>query len=120
MLLNKDLKFIFSVENFLPNDELLYLQELALNIDLQHLNRDDGSNIHYGFGAHFDPKGEEATILKSRIKNVFHPQDDLKILDMYPSFVASADTPGGKPLAEREDCLWLRRFRMPPSISSGA
>ena len=81
MLLNKDLKFIFSVENFLPNDELLYLQELALNIDLQHLNRDDGSNIHYGFGAHFDPKGEEATILKSRIKNVFHPQDDLKILE---------------------------------------
>tara|TARA_R100001509_G_scaffold147281_1_gene104602 strand:- start:94 stop:600 length:507 start_codon:yes stop_codon:yes gene_type:complete len=78
-MIDKNKRFIFSVEDFLPKDELLHFQKLLPTLDLQHLNRDDGSNIHYGFGAFFDPKSEETTILKSRVKNVFHPQNDLKI-----------------------------------------
>jgi hypothetical protein len=81
MQLNKNKRFIFSVEDFLPKDELLYLQKLVSTLDLQHLNRDDGSNIHYGFGAFFDPKGKETNILKSRIKKVFHPQDNLEVAE---------------------------------------
>ena len=55
-MIDKNKRFIFSVEDFLPKDELLHFQKLLPTLDLQHLNRDDGSNIHFGFGAFFDPK----------------------------------------------------------------
>ena len=79
MPLNKESRFIFSVENFLPEKELLSLQETLLNLEYKHLNRQDGTNIHYGFGCKVHPNEVQDGAFIKRIKETFHPDQDLKI-----------------------------------------
>ena len=79
MQLNKDLKFIFSVENFLSAPELFELQDNLLKLDYVHLNREDEENTHYGFGCNLNPNENKIKELVKKVKKTFHPHTDLKI-----------------------------------------
>tara|TARA_R100000781_G_C4030746_1_gene110506 strand:- start:131 stop:652 length:522 start_codon:yes stop_codon:yes gene_type:complete len=81
MRLSKEDRFIYTVENFLPKEDLIDLQLIMNNLELKYLNRQDGSNIHFGFGSHIKAEKIQNGNFLKRVKQVFYPNDNLKAIE---------------------------------------
>jgi hypothetical protein len=114
MKLDKNKRFIYSIDNFLPKEELLNVQTRLLNYDYKSCKNDEVG--HFGFGYQVDMEDIKEDPLIKRIKNSFHPQNDLKIKECRAHLRYNT----GEPLPHLDDSFnFLLYVKGDPLLNNG-